>query len=211
MDRFAEICRLPRGAGEFKDVHPGSRAVDGVALVADLGKLGVSNEILDKPGKLDPAEWEIVRRHPGWGAEILSRMAAFSDLAKIAREHHERPDGRGYPQPLGGDAIDLETRIVTTADVFDALTADRPYRKAMSAGEALGAGGVGEVEVADVADVLDVAEEEGDDSAFEVEQMEGTVLDEVGERQIAGEGFASEAADDNLFVGGGHGFRLSET
>lgn len=108
------------------------------ALLHDLGKLGVSNEILDKPGKLDPAEWEIVRRHPGWGAEILSRMAAFSDLAKIAREHHERPDGRGYPQQLGGDAIDLETRIVTTADVFDALTADRPYRKAMSAGEALG-------------------------------------------------------------------------
>ena len=75
------------------------------ALLHDLGKLGVSNEILDKPGKLDPAEWEIVRRHPGWGAEILSRMAAFSDLAKIARGHHERPDGRGYPQQLGGDAI----------------------------------------------------------------------------------------------------------
>jgi len=74
-----------------------------------------------------------------------------------------------------------------------------------AAGEALGVGGVGEIEVADVADVLDVAEEEGDDSAFEVEQMEGAVLDEAGERQIAGEGFAGEAADDDLFVGGGHG------
>jgi putative nucleotidyltransferase with HDIG domain len=108
------------------------------ALLHDLGKLGVSNEILDKPGKLDAAEWEVVRSHPARGAEILSRMAAFASLAKIALEHHERLDGNGYPQRLAGDAIDLETRIVTTADIFDALTADRPYRKAMSAGDALG-------------------------------------------------------------------------
>jgi len=107
------------------------------ALLHDLGKLGVSNEILDKPGKLDAAEWESVRSHPGRGAEILSRMAAFAPLAKIALEHHERLDGKGYPQQLSGEAINLETRIVTTADIFDALTADRPYRKAMSAGEAL--------------------------------------------------------------------------
>jgi putative nucleotidyltransferase with HDIG domain len=108
------------------------------ALLHDLGKLGVSNEILDKPGKLDATEWEVVRSHPARGAEILSRMAAFASLAKIALEHHERLDGNGYPQRLAGDAIDLETRIVTTADIFDALTADRPYRKAMSAAEALG-------------------------------------------------------------------------
>ncbi|MEO8756254.1 MAG: HD domain-containing phosphohydrolase [Devosia sp.] len=107
------------------------------ALLHDLGKLGVSNEILDKPGKLDAAEWEIVRGHPGRGAEILSRLTAFADLAKIALEHHERLDGAGYPNRLSGAQIGLETRIITTADIYDALTADRPYRKAMAGGAAL--------------------------------------------------------------------------
>jgi putative nucleotidyltransferase with HDIG domain len=107
------------------------------ALLHDLGKLGVSNEILDKPGKLDAAEWDAVRGHPAAGAAILSRMSAFAPMAKIALEHHERLDGMGYPQKLKGEAIDLDTRIVTVADIYDALTADRPYRKAMPAREAL--------------------------------------------------------------------------
>lgn len=101
------------------------------ALLHDMGKLGVSNEILDKPGKLDEAEWGAVRGHPAAGAAILSRMGAFSSLARIALEHHERLDGTGYPQRLGAASIGLDTRIVTVADIFDALTADRPYRKAM--------------------------------------------------------------------------------
>jgi putative nucleotidyltransferase with HDIG domain len=108
------------------------------ALLHDLGKLGVSNEILDKPGKLDPAEWEAVRGHPAAGAAILERMSALAPMARIALEHHERLDGAGYPRKLAGDRIGLETRIVTVADIFDALTADRPYRKAMSAATALG-------------------------------------------------------------------------
>lgn len=106
------------------------------ALLHDIGKLGVSNEILDKPGKLDAEEWVAMKSHPVLGAEILSRMAAFADLAKIALEHHEKLDGTGYPHGRKADELDLETRIVTVADIFDALTADRPYRKAMSAGEA---------------------------------------------------------------------------
>jgi putative nucleotidyltransferase with HDIG domain len=107
------------------------------ALLHDMGKLGVSNEILDKPGKLDAAEWDAVRGHPVAGAAILSRMGAFSGMARIALEHHERLDGTGYPQRLAGDAIGLDTRIVTVADIFDALTADRPYRKAMTPETAL--------------------------------------------------------------------------
>jgi putative nucleotidyltransferase with HDIG domain len=107
------------------------------ALLHDLGKLGVSNEILDKPAKLDAGEWDAMRSHPARGAEILSRMDAFAGLAQIALEHHEKLDGSGYPRGLKGDAIGLETRIVTVADIFDALTADRPYRKAMSAAAAL--------------------------------------------------------------------------
>lgn len=107
------------------------------ALLHDVGKLGVSNEILDKAGKLDADEWSAIKRHPTMGAEILSRIAAFGSLASIAHEHHEKLDGTGYPRGLSADAIDRETRIVTVADIFDALTADRPYRPAMSTSEAL--------------------------------------------------------------------------
>ncbi len=106
------------------------------ALLHDIGKLGVPNSILDKNGKPDDEEWAAIRRHPGLGQAILERIAAFSDSAAIAGSHHERLDGRGYPRGIAGAAIDRDTRIVTTADIFDALTADRPYRKAMPASQA---------------------------------------------------------------------------
>lgn len=106
------------------------------ALLHDIGKLGVSNQILDKPGKLDPDEWREIRQHPAIGEQILARIGAFASLAQIAGAHHERLDGKGYPRGLGADAIGLETRIVTTADVFDALTAERPYRAAMPVSKA---------------------------------------------------------------------------
>jgi HD-GYP domain-containing protein (c-di-GMP phosphodiesterase class II) len=107
------------------------------ALLHDIGKLGVSNAILDKPGKLDDAEWEIMRMHSAHSEAILSRIGAFSELAPIAGAHHERLDGKGYPRGLSGDQIRLETRIITTADIFDALTAERPYRAAMPITKAL--------------------------------------------------------------------------
>ena len=108
------------------------------ALLHDIGKLGVSNMILDKPGKLDADEWEAVRDHPVHGEAILSRVTVFRRLASIAGSHHERLDGKGYPGRLSGESLPLETRIVTVADVFDALTADRPYRAAMPVDKALG-------------------------------------------------------------------------
>jgi len=101
------------------------------ALLHDIGKLGVSNTILDKNGKPDEEEWAEIRRHPELGRQILSKISAFSDMASIAGDHHERLDGQGYPNGLAEAAIDLDTRIITAADIFDALTADRPYRKAM--------------------------------------------------------------------------------
>lgn len=107
------------------------------ALLHDIGKLGVSNQILDKPGKLDEAEFAMVRSHPGLGEDILSKISAFQELARLAGAHHERLDGRGYPRGLTGDAICPLTRILTTADIFDALTADRPYRAAMPVSKAL--------------------------------------------------------------------------
>lgn len=107
------------------------------ALLHDLGKLGVSNSILDKPGRLDDPEWVQIRRHPAYTEQILGRIDSFQWLARIAGAHHERPDGRGYPRGLRGADIPLETRIITTADVFDALTAERPYRAAMPVEQAL--------------------------------------------------------------------------
>ena len=101
------------------------------SLLHDLGKLGVSNQILDKPGKLDDDEWRTIRGHPGAGSDILLRIDAFNDIAPIARHHHERLDGGGYPDRLRAEQLPLDVRIVTVADVFDALSAERPYRDAM--------------------------------------------------------------------------------
>lgn len=101
------------------------------ALLHDVGKLGVSNSILDKPGKLDAGEWDAVKKHPTYTEEILSRIPQFAELAVVSAAHHERLDGKGYPRGLSADSIALETRIITTADIFDAITAERPYRAAI--------------------------------------------------------------------------------
>jgi len=107
------------------------------ALLHDVGKLGVSNALLDKPGKLDDDEWVVMRRHAEHTEAILARIGAFSELARVAAAHHERLDGGGYPRGVSADAIALETRIITTADIFDAFSADRPYRAAVPIPETL--------------------------------------------------------------------------
>jgi HD-GYP domain-containing protein (c-di-GMP phosphodiesterase class II) len=107
------------------------------ALLHDVGKLGVSNAILDKPGKLDAAEWDTVRLHARHTEEILRRIPPFAELAMISSAHHERLDGKGYPRGISGDQIRLETRIITTADIYDAITATRPYREAIPIPRAL--------------------------------------------------------------------------
>ena len=125
-------------AAEQLELAPARRRwLKRAALLHDIGKLGVSNTILDKPGKLDDDEWVAMKRHTTLGETILSRIAAFEDLAAVAGGHHERLDGKGYPRGLTGEQIPLEIRIVTTADIFDALTADRPYRAAMPVEKAL--------------------------------------------------------------------------
>lgn len=101
------------------------------ALLHDVGKLGVSNSVLDKPGKLDAEEWAAVQAHAMYTETILSRIDAFAELARVAAAHHERLDGKGYPRGVMAEAICLETRIITTADIFDAITAERPYRGAV--------------------------------------------------------------------------------
>ncbi len=101
------------------------------ALLHDIGKLGVSNAVLDKPGKLDAAEWDAVRQHAAYTESILSGIVPFAELARVAGAHHEKLDGAGYPKGLTAPDITLETRIITTADIFDAISADRPYRPAV--------------------------------------------------------------------------------
>ncbi len=101
------------------------------ALLHDVGKLGVSNSILDKPGKLDEVEWAAVQKHAAFTQVILGRIDVFTELAQVSSAHHERLDGKGYPLGLLAEQITLETRIITTADIFDAITAERPYRGAV--------------------------------------------------------------------------------
>src|SRR5713226_8579830 len=136
---FADIVaaiagRLARRFGfagdRLRDVRIG-------ALLHDLGKLGVPNTILDKPASLGPAEWDVIRRHPQLSRQILAQIELFNAVAEIAACHHERLDGKGYFRGLSAEALGLSARIVAVADVFEAMTSDRPYRVAMTEERAL--------------------------------------------------------------------------
>lgn len=106
-------------------------------LLHDLGKVGISNRILDKTGPLAPHERQAVEVHPVYTWEILRRVAAFADFARPASLHHEKLDGSGYPWRVGGDDLDLPARILVVADIYEALTASRPYRAGVAPEEAL--------------------------------------------------------------------------
>ncbi|MDD4954941.1 MAG: diguanylate cyclase [Candidatus Omnitrophica bacterium] len=107
------------------------------AMLHDLGKIGIPDDILLKKGKLTDAEYEIIRKHPQIGAEIIRHIHFLKDVAPIVLYHHERFDGFGYCAGLKGKEIPLGARIIAIADVYQALTSDRPYRKAYSIDEAL--------------------------------------------------------------------------
>jgi putative two-component system response regulator len=98
------------------------------ALLHDIGKVTVPDQILNKPGELTQAELEVIKRHPLVGDEILKTMRTFQAIRPIVRWHHERPNGTGYPDGIGGNDLPVLPRIVTVADCFDALNSDRPYR-----------------------------------------------------------------------------------
>ena len=114
--------------------------LDDLALLAvlhDIGKIAISNQILIKPGRLSEEEWEIMKKHSEIGYRIARTSAELSSIAEYIRSHHERWDGNGYPQGLKGKDIPLPARIVTIVDAYDAMTNDRPYRKKMSQEEAV--------------------------------------------------------------------------
>jgi HD-GYP domain-containing protein (c-di-GMP phosphodiesterase class II) len=127
--RVAELCvQIGRDLGmTTSDLRTLARS----GLLHDVGKLGIPDGILHKPGPLSDEEWVVMRTHPEIGLRILKRVGHFKRELLAVLYHHERIDGSGYPHGLAGDAIPLEARIVAVADTYDVLTSDRPYRRAM--------------------------------------------------------------------------------
>ncbi|MFN8120840.1 MAG: HD domain-containing phosphohydrolase [Thermoleophilia bacterium] len=123
-----------RALGEPEE---GLRRLRRAGLLHDIGKLGVSSAILDKPGRLTDEEYAQIRLHARYTEEILGRISLLAEIAPVAASHHERMDGGGYHRGLRGEAIPEGGRILAVADVFDALTANRPYRDGMSVADAL--------------------------------------------------------------------------
>jgi HD-GYP domain-containing protein (c-di-GMP phosphodiesterase class II) len=103
------------------------------ALLHDVGKIAIPKEIINKPGKLDAAEWTVIKTHTLEGQKMLERVGGFMrDVGLIVRSHHERWDGGGYPDGLAGEEIPLEARIIACCDTWNAMRTDRAYRKALS-------------------------------------------------------------------------------
>jgi HD-GYP domain-containing protein (c-di-GMP phosphodiesterase class II) len=133
--RVAEIAVGIGGVLGFDPVV--RRDLRRAGLLHDIGKLAISNRILDKPGKLTDDEFATVKEHPAYSLRILQRAPCFASIADLAADHHERIDGTGYPRGRGGDELGMPVRVLAVADVYEALTADRPYRGPMPVEKAL--------------------------------------------------------------------------
>ncbi|MBP2683705.1 MAG: two-component system response regulator [Deltaproteobacteria bacterium] len=131
--KIAEALRLPEET---------RRAIRHGSWLHDCGKIGVPEAILNSPGKLPAADFEVIKRHPGWGADIGRQANLSEEVINIILSHHERFDGRGYPAGAKGTEIPLGARIVAVADIFDAITTDRPYAKGYDREEAMRVMGV---------------------------------------------------------------------
>ncbi|MCM8820029.1 MAG: HD-GYP domain-containing protein, partial [Candidatus Omnitrophica bacterium] len=125
---IAEEMKLP-----YKDIETIKQA----ALLHDIGKIGIRDEVLLKTAKLDEREYEQIKTHPLKAQQILESLSFLKDISAIIRHHHERFDGKGYPDGLSDVQIELGARIIAVADTFDAMTTDRPYRKALTLEEAI--------------------------------------------------------------------------
>jgi HD-GYP domain-containing protein (c-di-GMP phosphodiesterase class II) len=128
MDMARELGIEERSA-EWLDIERAS-------LLHDVGKIGVSDAILNKPGPLTSEEWQQMRKHPAIGYDMLKDVKFLSTAAEIVYAHHERFDGKGYPTGLKGEDVPLGARIFAVADAFDAMTSNRPYRRALSVDKA---------------------------------------------------------------------------
>jgi HD-GYP domain-containing protein (c-di-GMP phosphodiesterase class II) len=135
MERVAQLSeqlarRLGFSESEVKMIRMG-------ASLHDIGRIGVGEEILSIPGKLSPQEWDVVRRHPIIGDEIIAPLRVLAEARHIVRHHHERLDGGGYPDGLSGEQVTPALQVVSLADSYDALTSPRPWRPAIPREEAL--------------------------------------------------------------------------
>ena len=106
-------------------------------LLHDIGKIAITNDIICKPGRLTDSEFEVIKTHPTIGADIVEQIKFLSDATELVRHHHERPDGRGYPHGLRAGEISLGCHILNVCDAFDAMSSDRPYRKALTVEQAM--------------------------------------------------------------------------
>ncbi len=106
-------------------------------MLHDIGKLDISDEILRKPGPLSPSEWDVIKRHPMVGADILSPISSLARVSAIIRSHHEKFDGSGYPYGLKGEQIPMEARILAVADAYSVMINGRVYRNALTQSEAI--------------------------------------------------------------------------
>ena len=132
------VCTIALGTARLVGFDDADlRRLRRAALLHDLGKLSISNRILDKPGPLTDEERDRLRHHPLLAEQILGRVSIFGELAALASAHHERLDGSGYPRGLAGDALTMPMRVLAVADVYEALTSDRPYRPAYPPRDAL--------------------------------------------------------------------------
>ncbi|MCX7623844.1 MAG: HD-GYP domain-containing protein [Thermomicrobium sp.] len=123
---------------EFPELSAEEReAIVSAARIHDLGKVATSDIILRKPGRLSEDEFAVIKRHPVDGSEILRHLSPYRHIVEIVRHHHERWDGKGYPDGLAGEAIPFGSRVIAVADTYDAMTTDRPYRRALTHEEAL--------------------------------------------------------------------------
>lgn len=121
---------INNGSGDFSPDFLQGLYIAG--MLHDIGKIGVPEGILNKPGKLTPEEFEVMKKHPFYGGEILAPLPELKESLLGVKYHHERYDGKGYPEGLKGDEIPIIAMIVAVADIYDAMTTDRPYRKALS-------------------------------------------------------------------------------
>jgi putative nucleotidyltransferase with HDIG domain len=132
------VAEIADGIASVLDLDTdGRRTLRRAALLHDIGKLAISNRVLDKPGSLTDEEFRAIQTHPVHTLSILERAPCFAQLAELAANHHEKLDGSGYPRSLTADTLDLPMRILAVADIYEALTADRPYRRALPDHEAL--------------------------------------------------------------------------
>jgi putative nucleotidyltransferase with HDIG domain len=127
------VVRLALAVGEHLDLDPDQRRnLEFGALLHDVGKVAIPKAIINKPGRLDPHEWTIIKTHTIEGQRMLDRVGGFMrTVGLIVRSHHERWDGGGYPDGLSGEGIPLESRIIACCDSWNAMRTTRPYRKAL--------------------------------------------------------------------------------